>query len=164
MTGRAFWPGMISILVLPTSLLVAEDNLMEELDRCRSISIDDARLVCYDSVGKAPLNAAPQDIPPVPQEAEVADPVEYKVLTDDVGLAESEADSIAFLATISDCVLAPNFQFYFYFDNDQVWRYLGNKKLRYRECNITAKITEDRLGYSMQIDGETRSLRIERVK
>jgi hypothetical protein len=157
MTGRAFWPGIISIVFLPTSLLGAEDNLMEELDRCRSISIDDARLVCYDSAGKAPLNAAPQ-------EAEVADPVEYQVLTDGVGLAESEADSIAFLATISDCVLAPNHQYYFYFDNDQVWRYLGNKKLRYRECNITAKITEDRLGYSMQIDGETRSLRIERVK
>ena len=157
MTGRAFWPGIISIIVLPTSSLVAEDNLMEDLNRCRSISNDDARLVCYDGIAKAPLNAAPQ-------EANVASPVEYKVLTDDVGLAETEGDSIAFLATISDCVLAPNYQFYFYFDNGQVWRYLGNKKLRYRECNLAAKITEDRMGYSMQIDGETRSLRIERIK
>jgi hypothetical protein len=164
MTGRAFWLGVISIIILPNSLLIAEDNLIEDLNRCRSISNDDARLVCFDDIGKAPLNAAPQDIPSSPPEAEVADPVEYRVLSDDVGLVESEADSIAFLATISDCVLAPNYQFYFYFDNGQVWRYLGNKKLRYRECNLAAKITEDRMGYSMQIDGETRSLRIERVK
>jgi len=164
MTGRAFWLGVISIIILPNSLLIAEDNLIEDLDRCRSISNEDARLVCFDGIGKARLNAAPQDIPPAPPEAEVTDPVEYKVLSDDVGLMVSEADPIAFLATISDCVLAPNYQFYFYFDNGQVWRYLGNKKLRYRECNLAAKITEDRMGYSMQIDGETRSLRIERVK
>ena len=157
MTGRAFWPGIISIVVLPTSYLVAEDDLMEELNRCRSISNNDARLICYDGIAKAPLNAAPQ-------ETKVAGLVEYKVLTDDVGFAETEGDSIAFVAMISDCVLAPHYKFYFYFDNGQVWRYLGNKKLRYRECNLAAEITEDRLGFSMRIDGETRSLRIERVK
>lgn len=156
MTRRVLLTSICTIVFLPTMSLKADDNLMQELERCRTISDNDGRLGCYDEIGKAP--------PADPTETDIIDAVRYKELTDDIGLSGSEEDNKTYLVTLSSCGVASNLKFYFYFDNGQVWRYVGGKKLRYRDCSHTGKVTEDRFGYFLQIDGETRTLRIDRVK
>ena len=46
----------------------------------------------------------------------------------------------------------------------QVWKYMGRRQLKYRDCSGAVDIKEDRFGFALQIEGDTRSVRVARVK
>ena len=152
MTKIAF-SGIVTSLLL-TSANAAED-LRSALDQCRLISDADVRLECYDSIGDDAATDVPAAVPAPPPGNEP---------DADFGLPEKETKYQFYNVTVDRCGQAANRRFYFYFDNGQVWRYLGDKKLRYRNCNLTATVKEDRFGYALQFDNETRFHRIQRVK
>ena len=138
------------------------DGPMQELEQCRELDGDDQRLICYDRIGQAPPVVATT----VAVDVQKNDS-QYGELTDDIGLPkkaqEADAEKIV-VATISRCELASNRIFYFYFENGQIWKYIGRKQLKYRDCSGEAEIQEDRFGFELQLEGDTRSVRVARVK
>ena len=122
------------------------------------------------ATAEVPESAARQQ----PQPAEASLPVEpppaaapeeqYQELTDDVGLPKSDDSLQTIRATVARCGEASNRRFYFYFDNGQVWKYLGRKKLRFLDCDNQASLIEDGWGFKLKLDGDERPMRVQRVK
>ena len=166
----------IAIPLLSSFPLAAQSDsvLMQQLRQCREYSDVQKRVTCYDRIGEPASVAVTPSVPAntqtaatevaaadVPQEVErVSQDPEP---TDDFGLPKSEDDLNTIHATVVRCGEANNHRFYFYFDNGQVWKYLGGKKLRYRTCKFPATLTEDSFGFALRIDGKS-SLRVRRVK
>jgi len=164
---------MLLLMSLPSA---AQDGRvsMQEIHQCRDHSDAEKRLTCYDQIGKpAPVETAPvvtadaetpdtttaetdaaQDLEPGTQGHEPAD---------DFGLPKTENNYESFRATVARCSEAKNRMFYFYLDNGQVWKYVGNKRLRYKNCNSPATLSEDGFGFTLQMD-EGPTLRVLRVK
>ncbi|MDH3336378.1 MAG: hypothetical protein OER22_05305 [Gammaproteobacteria bacterium] len=175
---KSLLSGAVAGALLLCSAAVLADNEsvpMDELHQCREYPDIEKRLACYDGIGEtAPVVATtgiavqvePQETEAVAAEVsqEVDDDSQYRELTDDIGLPKSEDNYETILTTVVRCGVANNRKFYFYFENGQVWQYLGNKKLRYRNCNAQAKLVEDGIGFKLQLDGESGQPRVKRVK
>ena len=189
MTGIYSKMGLGAVMLLVAVSLSAEDNLKEELELCRSIADSGGRLLCYDRIGRPPPAAAPVAAPAVVPEAaapavvpeaaapavvpeaaapavkSATDDAQNEEPPDDFGLPKAEDDPRnTILETIERCGEANDRRFYFYFENGQIWKYLGTKKLRIRDCNRSGRITEDEFGYALRIEGDNRSLRVKRVR
>jgi hypothetical protein len=163
---------------------------MEAMEQCRNIADASARLECYDRASeagdvtdKAPMKpetderdvepeaaieTAPADdtagsAVPTPPEATSPAP-ESGVLTEDIGLPKPADAYQSIPVTVARCTKASNHKWYFYLDNGQVWQYLGARTLRYRECDAPGQLIEDRLGFALQLDGETAKHRVKRVR
>ncbi len=168
-------------LSFATSLAAEEAADATALEDCRSIDDDAGRLACYDrfnmpasiEVSEPAAEQAvaePRDVASVeePPEArqpapEVASAEEQR--TAQFGLPVDESDPENKLALrVVKCGYATDRNHYFYFDNGQIWRYLGSKKLRIRDCDRGAQINEDRFGYSLVLEGETHRMRVRRVR
>lgn len=155
-------------------LAASETVSVDELFECREIADSEQRLACYDGIGKpAPAiePAAGDAEPPVQDRGAAAAVVaagevepDYRELTDDVGLPRTDEDSQRIRATVVRCGQANNRKFYFYFDNGQVWEYIGGQRLRYKNCDTQASLVEDGLGFKMRLDGKPLELRVRRVK
>ena len=164
------------MMLISFPLLAQNDSVsMEALRQCREYSDIGKRLSCYDHIGEpapivetttVPADADPQDT--AAGAAEVSEEVEndslYRDLTDDIGLPKSDDAYETIHATVVRCGEANNRKFYFYFDNGQIWKYIGGKRLRYKSCNAPANLTEDGFGFRLQIDGKPGLLRVQRVK
>lgn len=159
--SRAGVGATLLVFAMPITAQLNED-LMQEFEHCRELDDDDKRLICYDRIGEAlPVIETTAGVDVQEQDSE------YGKITDDIGLPKKtpQADgAITVQATISSCGLASNRIFYFYFENGQVWKYIGRKQLKYRDCSGVAEIKEDRFGFALQIEGDTRSVRVARVK
>ena len=182
---------IVVLLLAAAPLFAQQDNVsMQELQQCRDLQDPAERMACYDNIGAAaapapaapppveavsPAAAEPAATPPVeqPAPAEAAETTtaapaaaaeEYGELTDDVGLPKSGEDLQLMRATVARCGEANNRRFYFYFDNGQVWKYLGRKKLRFLDCENQATLIEDGFGFTLKIDGDEREMRVQRVK
>lgn len=168
-----------SIVILSAALLSAapvyaqsDGHSPEDIAKCREFGDEQARLACYDRIGEA---VSEDKEPSEPSEDGAAKPEtgiaevesgdsEYSELTEETGLPRSADANKPIPVTISSCGEATNFKFYFYFDNGQVWRYIGGKKLRYRSCDGPAILVEDRLGFALQLNGDGAWLRVKRIK
>ena len=179
--------------LLPGMLIAQSDSVaMDELQKCRELEDPAQRMACYDGIGEAaattpavaapveavsqpaaePTPAAaieevPQAVPKAPTAeipAAAASEKEYRELTDDVGLPKSDDNLQTIRATVVRCGEANNRRFYFYFDNGQVWKYLGRKKLRFLDCDNQASLVEDGWGFVLKLDGDDREMRVQRVK
>ncbi len=163
------------LLLISLPLPAQNDSVsMEALRQCREYSDIEKRLACYDQIGEpAPV----VETPPVPADAESAAAAaaaadvpqeiervsQHPVPSDDFGLPKSEDALESIRATVVRCGEANDHRFYFYLDNGQVWKYLGGKYLRYKSCNSPATLSEDSLGFKLQMDGKP-SLRVKRVR
>lgn len=171
-----------------TALTQVEETITEKLDRCRDLTNAMARLGCYDRIGEpraasqpAPknhvdtetgLDAAPDSelvrddsASPAPKASEGAfEDTEYGELTDNIGLPKSADAYKPISVTIANCGKTNNRKWYFYFDNGQVWQYIGARSLRYRRCNTPAILEEDTLGFVLHMEGDTARLRVKRVR
>lgn len=170
---------VFSVIIGGTFLFLAapvyaqsDDNVTGRVDQCRELVDAEARLACYDRIGETAVEGRddPDRMPDAAAESGPGNPApaeadsEYGALTDDTGLPKA-ADAIKPIpVTISRCGEATNLKFYFYLDNGQVWRYIGGKKLRYRNCGGAAVLVEDRFGFALQIEGDNSRLRVKRVK
>lgn len=176
MTNRVRRAGSAALLVVLVTPLYAQGDTvaMQDIRECRQINDAEIRLACYDRLGE-PMTSRPdtaaeqaaQEVPSVMDEPSVQateQDTRYRELTEDVGLPKEFEENQVILATVARCGEANNRKFYFYFDNGQIWKYVGGKKLRYKDCNTRASLQEDRFGYTLQLDGDSRSMRVERVK
>jgi len=130
------------------------DLATPEIERCRAIVNDTERLSCYDNIGSSAPSANSEE----PEDREKTE------IAEDFGLPDTDKESRIYSVAMDRCGMAPNRFFYFYFENGQVWKYVGNKKLRYKSCPTSADINEDRYGYKLRLQGETRWHRIQRMK
>lgn len=161
------------LLLISLPLPAQNDSVsMQEIRQCREHTDLVQRLACYDQIGKpAPVvetPAVPADAEsPAAAAADVPQEVErvsqHPMPSDDFGLPKSEDALESIRATVVRCGEANDRRFYFYLDNGQVWKYLGGKYLRYKSCNSPATLSEDSLGFKLQMDGKP-SLRVKRVR
>jgi hypothetical protein len=90
-------------------------------------------------------------------------------LTDDVGkervIAPSEAEQQKFSAKVTACrESVQSGQYYFTFDNGQVWKQSNYRQLNFRSCDFDVEIAKNAFGYEMYIPSKDRSVRIARIK
>jgi hypothetical protein len=156
-------------VLLIASPLVAQDDsgLMDEISQCGDITDTEERLACYDRINRS--DAAPADAPkPVAEspaviaEDEVTNPAQESPAVEEFGLPKEEEDYGGIYVNVVRCQES-NHRFYFYLDNDQVWKYIGTRNLRYKNCNSPATIKEDVLGFRLEMEGEP-GLRVQRIR
>jgi len=159
-----------SLLVVWAPVLVLAQS-SDDLSRCGSIDDDAKRVACYDEIAgrqstvqDVATEAAPASSAPVAAESE-----EYAPLTADVGAERlDKKDRVdkdkPVRGHITSCRRGNFDDYFFYFDNGQVWKQKSDGRLYYEVCDFSVTISRDFFGYKMQIDGEKGRVRITRVR
>ena len=156
----------ILLITVYTSSGVAQSvDTVEELKVCARMTDQDARFACFDNLGERVLREEPADKKPTQEkmaqpEAVTATATNAQPLPDDLGRSKS----IQYSGLITSCQKGQYGDWYFIFDNGQVWKEVNNRNLRFKECNFNATITKDVFGYKMQIDGVEKTIRIRRTR
>jgi hypothetical protein len=91
-------------------------------------------------------------------DARLATATTIEPLPDDLGSPEN----VQYSTVVTSCKKGYYGDLYFVFDNGQVWKHTGNRRLRLKECNFNATIMKDAFGYKMQADGIDGSIRVKR--
>jgi hypothetical protein len=171
-----------------TQAVHAQSSVDRALNKCATIAEDSARLSCYDALAEVLVadsaGAAEESI--VGDDASeratdtsgamesaaataVAGSAAVVGLTDDVGKERIESPNSEDLPVISGTVVecrksAQSGQYYFTFDNGQVWKQSNYRSASFRNCDFEVEITKNAFGYEMFIPSKDRTLRIARVK
>ncbi len=163
----------------------AETSIEEKLQQCRALEDQAVRLACYDELASRKPEAEPATLTVVETDtaaeqtseetesvtdamAEVADapPANDERLAtlgqEQVGVKKSE--ELELQARVVRCQKDGFRRYFFYFENGQVWKQKSDRRLSYKECDFNITITKDVFGYKMLPEGETRRIRISRVK
>jgi hypothetical protein len=154
---------IILITVFTSSGVAQPVDTVEELKVCARMTDQEARLACFDNLGERVLREEPaaekptQDQMPRP-EAVTATETNAQPLPDDYGSSKS----IQYSGLITSCKKGHYGNWYFIFDNGQVWKEVNKRNLRFKECNFNATITRDAFGYKMRIDGVEKTIRVRR--
>ena len=154
----------ILLITVFTSFGVAQSvDTVEELKVCAKMTDQDARFACFDNLGERVLREEPADKKPTQEkmaqpEAVTATATNVQPLPDDFGSSKS----IQYGGLITSCKKGHYGNWYFIFDNGQVWKEVNKRNLRFKECNFNATITRDAFGYKMQIDGIEKTIRVRR--
>ena len=172
MVSKALGSLVIAACLMVTAAAAADEGA--GIERCRTIADNDDRLECYDRMAMPadagqPATAAADDAPAMePAQSAVGLPaVETATTADpaaDIGLPKPKVAMEPVPVTIDRCGMAGNRIFYIYFDNGQVWRYIGRKSLRLKSCGKEASLVEDRLGFVLQLHEHSKSIRVQRLK
>lgn len=182
-------PGRLPIIAAGCALslaAMAETGAGEDLEQCRALEDQAARLACYDKVAGRQSEAAPAS-PADPEADTVAEQALSGSDTEKAAAVEAAAtppQSDERLATLGEEQLGQKEQseklelsarvvrceqdgfrrYFFYFENGQVWKQKSDRRLSYRDCDFNVTITKDFFGYKMLPEGESRRIRISRVK
>ena len=156
----------ILLIAVFTSAGVAQPvDTVEELKVCARMTDQDARFACFDNLGERVLREEPVDKEPTQDqmprpEAETATETNAQPLPDDFGCSKS----VQYSGLITSCKKGHYGNWYFIFDNGQVWKEVNKRNLRFKECNFNATITRDTFGYKMRIDSVERTIRVRRTR
>lgn len=154
----------ILVTAMLTSSSVAQSvGTVEELKVCARMTDQSARLECFDNLGERALGKEPADEKPaqeqqVEPEAVTETATDVEPLPDDFGSSKTAQ----YGGLITSCKRGHYGDWYFIFDNGQVWKEVNHRNLRFKECNFNATITKDAFGYKMQIDGMEKTIRVRR--
>ncbi len=157
---------IILLITVFTSSGVAQTvDTVEELKVCAGMTDQDARFACFDKLGERVLREEPADKKPTQEkmaqpEAVTATATNTQPLPDDLGKSTGSKYS----GLITSCKQGQYGDWYFFFDNGQVWKEVNKRNRRFKECNFNATITRDGFGYKMQIHGEEKYLRVRRYR
>lgn len=163
---------ILSIAFIPATGVRAADAV-EGLKLCAKMTDRDARLACYDDLGKRLLGEESVDDMSFANDdiqAEAAETATAAVvspsLPDDLGgtVFEKESDAPQNKGRVTSCKKGADNRWYFYFDNEQVWKESNTGRYRFKDCNFVATISRDGFGYQMQQEGKTRKIRVKRVR
>ena len=151
------------LIAMFTSSGVAQAvDTVEEIKICAAITDQNARLVCFDNLGERVLREEHADRnpaqPKVRPESETETATNVEPLPDDLGSSKK----VQYVGLITSCQKGHYGNWFFIFDNGQVWEDVNNRKLRFKECNFKATITRYALGYKMKIDGMDATIRVKR--
>ena len=159
MRSRQTVPVFVFILCyacMPAGVTHAADAV-EALRACAAVTDRDARLTCYDDLSKRLLEdesatQTPSAVPPS--------------LPADLGgtAFEKMSGAPANKGRVTSCEKGADNRWYFFFDNEQVWKESNTGRYRFRDCNFIATISRDGFGYRMQQEGETRKIRVTRLR
>lgn len=117
-----------------------------------------------------PQAAQPEEAPveqTVPAAAAPAATEAPARLDDEVGkesLGRDKQDEVFVHGTVVKCIEDATGKYLFYFDNGQIWKQKDNTIIRWKECAFDVTISKDFFGYKMIPAGETRKVRIGRVR
>ncbi len=160
----------VSMFVMCAPALVLAQS-SEDLNRCSEIEDDAKRVACYDEVA-----GRQSTVQEVNTEKEVALSApeetvgeELVPLNDDVGAEmlsnkDKVDDDKPVRGRITSCQKNSLGDYFFFFDNGQVWKQKSDTRLRYKECDFDVTISRDFFGYKMQIEGEGKKIRIGRIR
>jgi hypothetical protein len=156
------------ILILAIAMLTCSDvaqsaDFDEELRACVKMTDEDARLACFDKVGERALLEQPAGNEPTQKEVDKPEVVAEKrkkiePIPDDFGSPKA----VQFGGLITSCQKGVYGDWYFFFENGQVWKEKDRRNLRFKECNFNATITKDLFGYTMKVDGIKGTIRVRR--
>jgi hypothetical protein len=120
------------------------------------------------------VKEAPAAAAPAATEAPATKPIAKEVpavtpapLDDEIGkesLGRENKDELMVQGTVVRCTKDATKKYLFYFDNGQVWKQKDNTNFRWKDCAFDVTITKDFFGYRMTPVGETRRVRIARLK
>ena len=136
---------------------------------CRQLSSDEARLACYDALfprAAEETSDSLEPIEPVEPEAHVGDP---EATTGDEGFGLSATDTGSEPQSIEVIIVSWRESGYrewvFITEDGQVWRQKEPMRLRLRGDRLRATIRESVVsGYRMTIEGNSRAVRVERIR
>jgi hypothetical protein len=179
------------LLLISIPLSAQDDNVsMQQLNQCREIADTEERLACFDNISEpaATSEAAVETAAETPVETHTEAPAETLAAgaataaaaataspeaeaesepepdpDADFGLPTPEENRETIQANVVRCGEANNRKYYFYLDNGQIWEFLGRSNPRYRSCNSPVTVTEDGMGFSLQMEGDS-SHRVRRYK
>jgi len=154
---------ILLITVFTSSGVAQSVDTVEELKVCARMTDQDARFACFDNLGERVLRDEPTDKKQAQEkmaqpEAVTATATIAQPLPDDFGFSKS----IQYSGLITSCEKGHYGNWYFIFDNGQVWKEVNKRNLRFKKCNFNATITKDAFGYKMQIDGVEKTIRVRR--
>ena len=169
----------LGLLVFATNLQAHDAETASDtktsIGKCAKFSSSSARLECYDQLATR-LLAVTIETHATTKPAQSAPPLavaetgqEKAALPQDIGGTQfgqeaKEEQPETYRGTITSCKKGGDGKHLFIFDNGQVWKQVKSNKRRYKNCNFEVTITEDIFGYKMAIDGQKRSIRINRKR
>ena len=159
---------LAAIAMMASVAVHAQDS--NAMARCAEVDDADARLACYDKAARrsAPPQAASETA--ATASIEPPPPKEPQPLTEEVGeeqldgRSRPEREPESFRGKVIDCKQDASKKWYFYFDNGQVWKQRANARMTRRDCDFDVTITKDSFGYRMQIVGESKKIRVGRIR
>lgn len=147
---------------------------IEELKTCARMTDREARFACIDNLGQRVLQEESAEERPTREEAAQPEAVttapETKVQPppDDLGVAkfgdDQESKSIKYSGMVTSCEKGHHGDWYFTFDNGQVWKEVVDRDLRFKECNFSVTIMKDFIGYKMKVEAFERPIRVKRYQ
>ena len=154
----------ILLMALSNAAVAAPSaDTIEKLKACARITDQETRFACYDELGERVLreetaDSTPAQDSPVEPQAETATTPVAEPLPDDLGSKKA----IQYIGTVTSCKKGHFGDWFFFFDNGQVWKQVSDRNVRFKECNFDVTITKDAFGYKMRIDSEDRTIRVKR--
>ena len=155
---------ILLITVFTSSGVAQSVDTVEELEVCARMTDQDARFACFDKLGERVLREEPADEKPTQgkmaqPEVVTATATGAQPLPDEYGRSENVQQ---YGGLITSCKKGHYDDWYFIFENGQVWKLSNNRQLRFQECNFNATITSDTFGYKLRIDGVEKTFRVKR--
>jgi len=139
---------------------------VEQLKTCAKTADRDARIACYEALGRQVLQAGAN--PATGAATATAEAAATPTMRDDLGGGQfsdkaEPADDVN-RGLLTSCKMGPTNRWYFYFDNGQVWKQVNNGRVHFDDCKRVATISKDWFGYTLEIEGRKGKIRIARVK
>ena len=158
-----------ALLVICPVLAGADEVNVEDYLACNEIAEDRMRLDCYDKISRSITSDAAELVSHEPdRQPDINDGPDYVPLTDNVGLPshrrQDASEGPEIRARVVRCRLGGTGKYIFYFENGQVWQQTGTTRQEFEECDFSVTIARDAFGYRMLPDGQSRKIRITRLK
>jgi len=177
----------VSSLVFAPVASADSSGVVTELKTCARIVERDARVDCYEALGRRVLEGEGSEQVSVVAE-QVAEPVKPAdaVVTATVAASAaapsgnvemddhmggykfeekpSDHPDNAIHAKVTLCQQDRDKVWFFKFENGQVWKQVDRVRLNFQGCDFPVTILKDGFGYKMQIEGSERQIRISRQK
>ena len=81
-------------------------------------------------------------------------------LPDDFGV--SGPKTTEYRGVVTSCRQGHYGDWYFVFDNGQVWKEVNRRNRRFKECDFDVTIAKDSFGYKMRIESLDKTIRVKR--
>ena len=106
---------------------------------------------------------------PPPAESAAGAVAEAEPISDDIGLSGIESkdkpEPKKYSATVTKCEESKQSgQYYFFFENGQVWKQANYKRLRWRDCEFDVTVSKGTFGYEMYVPEKDRTVRVARIR
>ena len=152
---------ILLITVFTSSGVAQSVDTVEELEVCARMTDQDARFACFDDLGERVIQEESADEKPQQEEmhqpeAVTAHATATQPLPDDLGSPKN----IQYSGLVTSCQQGQYDDWYFIFDNGQIWKETNKRNRRFNDCNFNVTIKKDGFGYKMQIDGEEKTIRV----